>query len=106
MQSAKHCGREKGPNLEGQLGACLLSEIPEGQMWQRCWENPSAGRHSHPLPRNQEKQIQALKRKQIPVKIETYFKNDRQILISVQNLIFFNFFFEMFLCWGQLSDFS
>lgn len=105
MQSAKHCGREKGPNLEGQLGACLLSAIPEGQMWQRCWENPSAGRHSHLLPRNQEKQIQALERKQTPVKIETYYRNDRQILISVQNLIF-SIFFEMFLCWGQLSDFS
>lgn len=94
IQSAKHCGRERGPNVEGQLGACLLSEIPGGQTWQRCWENPSAGRRSHTFATEfkKKKKNQALK-KQTPVKMENSFKDDRQISTSIQNLIFFNHYF-------------
>lgn len=40
IQSAKHCGRERGPNLEGQLGAVCYLESHEGRHGQRCWEKP------------------------------------------------------------------
>lgn len=80
IQSAKHGGRKKRPNLESQLGAGLLSELPGGQTWQRCWEKPPAGRHSHPLPPNQKKKkTNSSGKKQTPVKMENCFKDDRQV---------------------------
>lgn len=61
IQSAKHCGRERGPNLEGQLGAACYLKSPEGRHGKGVGKNLQQEGSSQPLPLIPEKQIQVLK---------------------------------------------
>lgn len=66
IQSAKHSGREQvgggGTTLKGQLCAACYLKPPEGRRGKGVGKNLQQEGSSHPLPLNQEEQIQALKK--------------------------------------------